>query len=340
MSSVFDTFTNLLGSTHLNEKSSSIDYATQREQARKRLYQGIEVRNRRYRFKEYKGCFVASEAVDFMVQSGWAPTREKAVELGQTLQKDFDLFQHVVEPERHLFADRYLFFKFNELNTNDNNDDDSDEPLVGGGSYRSSITSSMTDSLLTSTKKTGLFSVGRLLKQNINQKYNTKFDTEGFYAEEAVDYMVAVGLASSRNDAVKIGKALQGVGSFIQNCANLMEPFSDSRSFFFFSQDDDLSSSFLKSSSSSWKKDLEDARDFFRDNIKLVDHTYRLKTYKNTFTGKEAVDLFLTAGITSSRQDAVLLGRALMVEYNLFGHVVNEHEFEDSEFFYILGRKN
>jgi hypothetical protein len=97
--------------------------------------------------------------------------------------------------------------------------------------------------------------------------------------------------------------------------------------------------SFNVSASSSWKQDLAEARDFFVDNIKLVDHTYRLKTYKKTFTGKEAVDLFLMAGITTSRQDAVLLGRALQVQYNLFGHVVNEHEFEDSEFFYIMGRQ-
>jgi len=98
------------------------------------------------------------------------------------------------------------------------------------------------------------------------------------------------------------------------------------------------SSATFTSPTSSWRKDLEEAGDFFRNNIKLVVHTYRLKTYKNTFTGKEAVDLFMTSGISSSRQDAVLLGRALMVEFNLFGHVANEHKFEDSELFYVLGR--
>lgn len=360
MSSVFGTFSNLLSSTHLDNNSdeaSLASYSIQREQARKRLYQGVEVRNRRYRFKEYKRCFVASEAVDFMVQSGWAPSREEAVELGLHLQKKFNLFQHVVEPEKNLFADKYLFFKFNEMN--DNGEDSEDMSTAGTGSIRSSMTSlsggtmvgshpnnhqssrgaAITESLMSSTKKTGLYSVGYLLKQNLNQKYNTLFDTEGFYAEEAVDYMVSVGLASSRSDAVTIGLALQGVGGFIQNCKGITEPFSDSRSFFFFAEQDH-GSRYVTSQPKSWKKDLEEARDFFRGNIKLVDHTYRLKTYKNTFTGKEAVDLFLIAGITTSRQDAVLLGRALMVEYNMFGHVVNEHEFEDSELFYVLAKQH
>ena len=284
-----------------------------------------------------------------MVQSGWAGSREEAVVLGQALQKNFSLFQHVVDPDKHLFTDRCLFFKFNEHNhsTNEKDEDESDDVFsistrstTSGTVENSHRRTSMIESIAAGTKKTGLCSVGQLLKQNINYKYNMKFDTEGFYAAEAVDYMVSVGLASSRSDAVMIGLALQEVGGFIQNCTNKMEPFADSKKFFFFAPENDLLSSSFQKSSLSWKKDLEHARDFFRDNIKLVDHTYRLKTYKNTFTGKEAVDLFLVAGITSSRQDAVLLGRALMVEYNLFGHVVNEHEFEDSEFFYVLGRRH
>ena len=351
MSSVFDTFTHFLSSNTgdggVGGADKSTQYAEQREEARKRLYQGIDVRNRWYRFKVYKRCFVASEAVDFMVQSRWASSREEAVVLGQELQKNFSLFQHVVDPDKHLFADKCLFFKFNELNHNTNEKDEDESDDVFSLSTRSTASgtvdhshrrTSLIESFAASTKNTGLCSVGHLLKENINHKYNMKFDAEGFYAVEAVDYMVSVGLASSRSDAVMIGLALQEVGGFIQNCTNNMDPFGDSKKFFVFAPEKDLSS--FHKSSSSWKKDLEHARDFFRDNIKLVDHTYRLKTYKNTFTGKEAVDLLLVAGITSSRQDAVLLGRALMVEYNLFGHVVNEHEFEDSEFFYVLSRRH
>jgi len=79
---------------------------------------------------------------------------------------------------------------------------------------------------------------------------------------------------------------------------------------------------------------LEQAKKFFLQNIKTRDHYFRLKVYKNTFTGAEAVDLLLLAGVTNTRKDAVLLGRALAVVYKLFGHVADEHEFEDSELFY------
>ena len=318
--------------------SPSIVYLQRREDSLKRLYKGVEVRNRRYRFKNYRRCFVGSEAVDFMVQSGWATSRDDAVRLGRSLQKEFNLFEHVVDPDRHPFKDEYIFYRFtttdlegsfSSVHEDSSTDEESSE--IGEGSFRRSHY--LSHSLLhTDAKMLGLTAIGGILRRGVNQKYNFKFDKEGFYADEAVDYMVSTGLANSRPDAESIGRGLQRKGA-IENTTSTEDPFKDVRIFFYFPQDGGPGLH-----SSNWENDLEEACQFFKENIKRTDHTYRLRTYKETFTGKEAVDLFLMAGFTSSRPDAVLLGRALMVEYNLFGHVVDEHEFEDSELFYKFSK--
>lgn len=56
---------------------------------------GVDVRDRQYHLKNYKGCFVGSAAVDFLVDSGHAETREDAVMLGRALADQFFLFEHV-----------------------------------------------------------------------------------------------------------------------------------------------------------------------------------------------------------------------------------------------------
>jgi hypothetical protein len=299
-------------------------YEVRRENALTRLYKGVDVRNRRYRFKNYKRCFIGSEAVDFMVESGWARNREHAVEIGQNLQKEFKLFEHVAEPERHLFDDSYLFFKLNTADASTSEEDD--DSFEQAAAERMSVT----QSLMNDTKKIGLISVGEIVRRNLSRKYNFNLDKKGFNADEAVDYLVSIGLGNSREDATAIGRALQLAGGIIQNAKSPGQPFTDSRTFFFFTAEGSV-----EFTMPTWKKDLQEACDFFQENIKRRDHTFRLKTYKDTFTGKEAVDLLLAAGITNSRQDAVLLGRAMMVEYGgLFNHVCDDHEFEDSDLFY------
>jgi hypothetical protein len=71
--------------------------------------QNVQIEDRKYRLKTYKDCFVGKEAVDYLIQSGGAPTRQDAVELGRALQSTY-LFEHVTRD--HTFADEYLFFRF------------------------------------------------------------------------------------------------------------------------------------------------------------------------------------------------------------------------------------
>lgn len=70
----------------------------------------VEVKDRSFRLTTYKQCFVGSEAVDYLVNSGQAPTRQDAVELGKALQATKYLFEHVTRD--HQFSDDFLFFRF------------------------------------------------------------------------------------------------------------------------------------------------------------------------------------------------------------------------------------
>lgn len=47
----------------------------------------VTIKDRRYRLQTYKQCFVGSEAVQWLVTSGTAETREDAVKLGLVLQE-------------------------------------------------------------------------------------------------------------------------------------------------------------------------------------------------------------------------------------------------------------
>lgn len=55
----------------------------------------VSIKDRRYRLTVYKNCFVGSDAVQWMVTSGAAETREDAVKLGLLLQEE-GVIEHCV----------------------------------------------------------------------------------------------------------------------------------------------------------------------------------------------------------------------------------------------------
>lgn len=78
---------------------------------------------------------------------------------------------------------------------------------------------------------------------------------------------------------------------------------------------------------------LESIAAKFKENVQVQDRKYHLKTYKECFVGSEAVDYLVESGATSTREDAVELGRALQSTY-LFEHVTRDHQFADKPLFY------
>jgi hypothetical protein len=87
------------------------------------------------------------------------------------------------------------------------------------------------------------------------------------------------------------------------------------------------------------EKDLREIAAKFKENVKLSDRSYRLKTYKQCFVGSEAVDYLVQSGITATREDAVLLGNAF-VEMHMIEHVLRDHAFKDEYLFYRFVGEN
>lgn len=93
------------------DNPSSVPLSEVAESMRKSL----RVQSHKYRLKTYKNCFLGTEAVDFLVQFGFAYSREEAVYLGRRLARETRLFEHVAR--KHDFEDRDLFFHFLEYDT-------------------------------------------------------------------------------------------------------------------------------------------------------------------------------------------------------------------------------
>ena len=67
----------------------------------------------------------------------------------------------------------------------------------------------------------------------------------------------------------------------------------------------------------------------FESGVHVGTHRYRGTCYKETFVGSDAVDFILKSRYATTRQDAVIIGNALMKEYNLFQHVTKQHDFKE-----------
>lgn len=50
---------------------------------------GVEVKDRKYHLKSYPQCFIGTEAVDWLVNSHWANTRDEAEAMGNRLVKKY-----------------------------------------------------------------------------------------------------------------------------------------------------------------------------------------------------------------------------------------------------------
>ena len=88
----------------------------------------------------------------------------------------------------------------------------------------------------------------------------------------------------------------------------------------------------LQSSSSTQSSSLANLQRIGHElevSLPVKTHRYHLKNYKDVFRGSDVVDYFVRSRQTSSRADAVALGRKLQRELNLFEHVYQDHELKD-----------
>ena len=75
--------------------------------------------------------------------------------------------------------------------------------------------------------------------------------------------------------------------------------------------------------------DLLQVANEFEMGVQVGTNRYHGKSYKQTFVGNDAVDFIIRSRYATSRQDAVIIGNALMTEFNLFQHVSKQHDFKE-----------
>jgi hypothetical protein len=86
---------------------------------------------------------------------------------------------------------------------------------------------------------------------------------------------------------------------------------------------------------------LSDIADAMRKSVRVQTYKHRLRTYRNTFQGNDAVDFLTHFGYAYTRSEAVILGRRLATELKLFEHVGQKYDFEDEpEFYHFLDIKS
>lgn len=76
------------------------------------------------------------------------------------------------------------------------------------------------------------------------------------------------------------------------------------------------------------EQSLSDIAETFKAGVDTRDRKYLLKTYKDCFVGGAAVTFLVESGHAETREDAVVLGRALADQFYLFEHVTRDHEFK------------
>ncbi|XP_004347703.1 hypothetical protein, variant [Capsaspora owczarzaki ATCC 30864] len=74
-----------------------------------RMLAGLDIKDRKFRFRTHKQCFVGREAVVYMTSKGLAANEDEAVDMGQALLED-GVFHHVTREAG--FRNDFLYYRF------------------------------------------------------------------------------------------------------------------------------------------------------------------------------------------------------------------------------------
>lgn len=72
----------------------------------------VKVKDRRYRLRIYKNCFVGKQLIDVLMEHECGTTRRNCLETALSINQKFRLFEHV--KGHHLLKDKHLFYRFTE----------------------------------------------------------------------------------------------------------------------------------------------------------------------------------------------------------------------------------
>lgn len=75
------------------------------------LYSKCDLRDRKWKLKTYKSCFVGSEIIDVIIEMKFASNKDQAIEFGNKLLNS-NLICHVEND--HIFKNEKLYYKFTD----------------------------------------------------------------------------------------------------------------------------------------------------------------------------------------------------------------------------------
>jgi Domain found in Dishevelled, Egl-10, and Pleckstrin (DEP) len=384
-----------------------------------RMERELPVGNHRYRFKIYTNCFVAKNAVTYLVQSGFADSRSHAERIGRDLELHLNLFHHVCR--EHGFRDKYYFFRFTPASerrklipsvtqvqrqppvdptatATTSSSASASVPEEPTGSRRQSFTChlatrlgvemALQDAHLTLEDIAKVFEKGIKVK---DEYYHLKLYKNVFRGKRAVDFLVSLkSVCTNRRDAVLLGRLLAEQCHLFTHITRDHELVDDDDFLYQFVAVEERQRRLCRAvrvveskSTATIIEELleddalrsEDGEDgvhddhdepqqqqqqrqqqqqqspppdersmevamIFRDGVKIANNRYRGKMYKRTFVGSQAVNFLVNSSLATSRKEAVKLGRRLADEMNLFEHVYKQHPFSDDFYFYRFIEKD
>lgn len=184
------------------------------EKIAKAFRENMEVSDYRGRRKVYENAFVGREAVDFIVGHGLAKDRVEAVGLGRAMAREFDLFEHIKKD--HDFKDAKHHYQF---------------------CYEGEVRP-LEDIEL---DKVRLSEIARAFVSSVKVKEHRKnllVFKKTFVGTEAVDFLVRSYVASTRKEAVQIGRAITKEFNLFDHVTQDRK-FEDSDALFFFQKEEE-----------------------------------------------------------------------------------------------------
>jgi predicted ferric reductase len=268
--------------------------------------EGVKLKTRKYLFNSYESSFVGSEAIEWLVDHGYASGNEMAIDIGTLMMSDHFIQACADEDRSGKFKDDYALYTF-------------------------IILSPRVEEAL--NKKTELAEAmqGKSGVSRKERKLGTKRFSDAFTGSGAVKWFKKNNWVNNISEAIELGNVLirEGVFDFVIPGA---EDFDDNSDLIY-------RFSGVGTDSNLDPDQLNDYQTLF-SILHLKDNTALFKQYTNTFVAKEAIDSLLNLRYANNRDDATKILNDLRKK-GAFYHVEDkDKEFTDSaSSFWVLRSK-
>ncbi|KAG7362795.1 mechanosensitive ion channel [Nitzschia inconspicua] len=268
------------------------------------------VEDRRYRIKVYPSCFIGSQLVDILIQNKFVKSRDEAVVLARRFNHRYKLFYHVTGD--HSLMDKYLFYRFHKKWRGIQSDK---QPVELDDDIESN-NEETTDDEKDIDMDDELYAASRMIRPLKFLARNASMTRSNSLSETA---RIQVSPPSeARLFSPQISESL----GFNQSSIRVPS----------------LSVTEKEETHKAWRDgnytDVLMTAIAVMSKVPVEDRRYRLRVYKQCFVGKELINVLMDNECANTRAEAVALGRELNAHFDLFEHVVQDHELKDEYLFF------